>query len=86
MYQNYMYRGFDHPMAVGDGGILGIAIHFLTWALLIMGIVWIVRNISHGRHHYRFTGGEDVLEIIKQRYAKGELTKAEFEAMKKDLS
>lgn len=53
------------------------------WGGLIALVVWGVRRLT-GRtcpvsHH-------DPLEIAKQRYARGEITKAEFEQIKKDLS
>ena len=58
--------------------------------LIIIGIiVWLL--VSSGRReHIRstFTGGErkSALEIAKERYAKGEITKEQYDQMKKDLA
>ncbi len=37
------------------------------------------------RHHRESTDSETPLEILKKRYAKGEITKEEFDQMKKDI-
>jgi putative membrane protein len=51
------------------------------WGLIIWGIVVLVRYIvSHSSKH-----SETALEELKLRYARGEVTRAEFEE-KKDLA
>ncbi|TMA08101.1 MAG: SHOCT domain-containing protein [Deltaproteobacteria bacterium] len=52
------------------------------WGLLIGGIALVVRFVlSAGRGKKP----SEALEILKQRYARGEIEKAEFEEKKKDL-
>ncbi len=54
----------------------------LFWALVILGIMYIVQTISRRPGQ----GPEEKpLDILKKRYAKGEITKEEFERMKDDL-
>lgn len=66
----------------GWGWGMGIAHTFLWWMLLILGIVVLVRWIGVGPHH---THGESTLDILKKRYARGEIGREEFEQKKRDL-
>jgi len=59
---------------MGGMGLLNI----LFWILIIAGAVLVVQWLS-GR------GKESPLEILKKRYAKGEIDKTVFEGMKKNL-
>jgi putative membrane protein len=61
---------------------LGILIMIIFWAGLIALITWIiVKLVRAGQKPSSGTA----LEIAKTRYAKGEITKKEFEQLKKDL-
>lgn len=55
----------------------------IFWILIILGILLLIQwGIKHQQGE---KGGKTALEILKERYAKGEINKKEFEAMKKDL-
>lgn len=55
----------------------------LWWILIIIGIVLLVRWISDQRRTSK--NGETPLEILKLRYARGEISKKEFDEMKKTI-
>ena len=78
------------------GGYLGWGLGWLFslifWIVLIVLIVWAVKWVLHGsENHHGMSQGwgspreDSALTIIKERYAKGEIGKEEFEAKKKDL-
>ncbi len=82
----------DRPYEWGSGmhpmwGIWGIGMMLMMlvfWGVVIVGIVpgirWVV---SQGRAS-RAT--DSALDILRQRYARGDISKEEFEAKKKDLA
>ena len=59
-------------------------IMIVFWGLVIWGIVALIRGLSTGDSS-RSTPADSALEILKRRYARGEITKQEYEDTKKDL-
>ncbi|HUU04566.1 MAG TPA: SHOCT domain-containing protein [Patescibacteria group bacterium] len=56
----------------------------LFWILVIVGIVVLVKWIL-GQKPPALPQGDAALDILKKRYAKGEISREDFERMKKDL-
>lgn len=64
------------------GGFFMIAL----WVLVIAGVVFLVRwLVVSSRKSEGGSGGDSPLEILKRRYARGEINKEEFEGKKKVL-
>ena len=59
-------------------------IMIVFWGLVIWGIVALVRGLSTGSGGSS-TQADSALEILKRRYARGEITKEEYEEKKKEL-
>jgi putative membrane protein len=65
-------------------------LNILFWALVIGLIVWLVSSLAAGRMTSRLSSGtvtpaEAPLDILKKRYARGEITKPEYDEMRRDL-
>jgi len=77
--------GGHHPMwwMWGAWGIGMMLFVLLFWGLVIAGVVlgirWLVRQGRDSRP-------DSALDILRQRYARGEIDQEEFEAKKRDLS
>jgi putative membrane protein len=69
----------------GNYGGMGFGWIFmiLFWALVILVIFFLIKYIA-GRDRTE-SPKETALDILKKRYAKGEINKEEFEDKKKDL-
>ena len=83
MMRNYMWNSV-HP-ALGFGWIFGV----IFWILIICLVVGLVRWHVSANNKNSLTDEEKTsgraLNILKERYAKGEITKKDFLEMKKDI-
>ena len=73
-------------MMGGWGG--GFGIGMILWWIIVIGIIVLaVYGISNlgQKNKISFTHPSDPLAILKTRYAKGEITKEEFDRIKQDL-
>jgi putative membrane protein len=78
-----------HPMW-GMWGAWGIGMMFMMlvfWGLIIVGLVLAIRwLVTQGRESRPDTARSDTaMDILRQRYARGEIDKEEFAARKRDL-
>ncbi len=55
----------------------------IFWGGLIALIVWGITKLSRGSDS---APKHDPLDVARERYAKGEISREEFEQLKKDLS
>ena len=79
------------PMMGGNGVGWGFGFVFmlLFWVLLIVAIValirWMLVTESGGGQAIGARGQDHALEILRERYARGDITTEEFEAKRRDL-
>jgi len=66
------------------GGIFMILFWILILIVLVFVIKWLIQSTSRARDNGQ--SGYRALEILKERYARGEIDKAQFEDMKRDLA
>ena len=78
--------GYGFPLYFGGFGWIFM---LLFWGLVIWGVVAVVRGGSgHGSmcgHNHGSSNEKTPLDILKERYAKGEIHTEEFEEKKKGL-
>ncbi|MBI5634552.1 MAG: SHOCT domain-containing protein [Nitrospirae bacterium] len=68
------------------GGGMWMFFHFIFWILVIIGVVLLIVWIVRQPHRYeRGHGEESPLDVLRKRYARGEISKEEFERIKKDI-
>ncbi len=77
-----MINGWD----MGSSGGLWMIGGLLLIVGLVILVVWAVnRSSSHDRSSAPPTGGSNALDILRERFARGEITEQEFEQAKKTL-
>lgn len=83
-------RGFFDPGYMHGWGMGGYSMVFMVlfWVVLIAGVVLLVRYLMTSTRGVSGTAKDErsnALDILKERYARGEIDKEEFEEKKKDI-
>lgn len=76
-----------HGMMNGWGmmGPLMWIFMLLLWGFAILGVICAIRWLFFERRREAAGGKETPLDLLKARYARGEIGREEFERVKKDL-
>jgi len=80
-----MMGGYASPLGFGFH-LVGTLLSVLFWALVIGGGVWLIVKLARGGSFAPSVPAQTPLDILKTRYAKGEITKEQFQQMKQDIA
>jgi putative membrane protein len=69
--------GWNWPMAV----VMGV-----FWLLVIVGIIYAIGALSRVGGRWSGPPGESPLDILDRRYARGEVTREQYQQMREDLT
>jgi len=82
--QGSYYFG-DHPMMYG-GMFMGPIMMLVIVVVLVVAVVFIIKAMGLGGTGHGHHGQNRALAILDERFAKGEIDKAEYEDRKKTLA
>ncbi len=69
-----------------DGGmVFGGGFMWLFWILVIVAIVWLITSAVNSGVRNRRDADDSPLEILKRRYARGEIDEEEFGRRRREL-
>ena len=66
-------------------GGFGFGFGMLLWVLIIVGIVALAIRLSSSPRDTNKTGSKDALDMLKERYARGEMDKDAYLERKREL-
>jgi putative membrane protein len=67
-------------------GFVAMSFMLLFWILLILAAVWVAKALfGNLPSHPRRDTSQTPEEILDQRYARGEITREQYELMKQDI-
>lgn len=77
-------------MMMNGGSMMGMMTFMFLFGLLLIGlfvliVVAVVKWLSGSKMPFSVSDRENALEILKKRYAKGEIGKEQFERMRRDI-
>jgi uncharacterized membrane protein len=65
-------------------GFIGLRIVFAVGIILL--VVWLIKRLSSQKTQVVASKDDNALKIVRERYAKSEITKDEYDVMMKDLA
>ena len=69
------------------GGLIGLIFNIAIIVAIIWLIVWAVRRFTSGPTHWNhFPTNQSPRDILQMRYARGDITREQYQQMLKDLS
>jgi putative membrane protein len=80
------------PSMSGDWGMgwFGFILVILFFLIVLVGIGalirWLIQQLPGSKQCQNLNNGSKAFAILRERYARGEISHEEFESMKKDLS
>lgn len=86
-------RGYEpwhmgpHMMGGWGMGWFGMLFSLFFWILVIVAIVYLIKYLARASRGDQkpVQQGSNAMDILKERYARGEIDRNEFEQMKNDL-
>jgi putative membrane protein len=63
----------------------GMGFGWFIWIILIAIVVWGILQFTNRNQPQNSSNSETLLDILKRRYANGEITKEEFEEIEKKI-
>lgn len=79
---------WGYPYGYGMGGVMWMIVGWLIFLALLGALVWGILHLIDARtsHTYLERPHANALEILQQRYARGEIDEATFERMRERLT
>ena len=81
--------GFGMMNGFGFGGIIPVILTILFWVAIIALGVWLISSLvsrTNSQPPANLPPAESALDILKRRYARGEITKEQLDEMRHDLN
>ncbi|MDI6915999.1 MAG: SHOCT domain-containing protein [Desulfitobacteriaceae bacterium] len=85
-----MMGGWGYGPSVGNGGfwwmgLMGMAFQLIFWVAIIALGIYLFKRIGLSRMTVGSSGRPDAFDILKERYARGEIDADEYQRRKQDL-
>ncbi len=81
--------GMMNGFGFGYGGLIPMILMMLFWVVVIGGGVWLISSFvsrTNSQTSSNLPPAESALDILKKRYARGEITKEQFDEMSHEVA